>query len=88
MVCFFGGLVGGAEQALHAGDIGAGGLFAIDVFARRDGGFEVLGMQVDGRGDEHRVDVRLRQQFVVVLDRRARLARPGILVFALSMRSG
>src|SRR5665811_917973 len=73
-----GGLVGGAEQALHAGDIGARGLFAIDVFAGRDGRFEMFGMQIDGRGDEHRVDVRLREQFMVVLIDACAL-RPGNL---------
>ena len=64
---FRAGFAGGAQQAFDAGNIGAGGLLTIDVLARRDCGFEMLGMQVDGRGDQDRVHVGLRQEFVVIL---------------------
>ena len=64
---FAAGVAGRAQQAFHAGYIRACGLLTIDVFARRDCRFEVLGMQVDRCGDQHRVDVGLRQQFVVIL---------------------
>ena len=82
MVCFLAALPEALEQALHAGDIGARGLFAVDVFARWDGGFEMLGMEKDGRGDEHRVHVGLGEQLVIVLVD-ARALRPGDFGFGV-----
>ena len=43
---------------------------------RLDRGLEMLRVQVDRRGDQHRVDLRLRQQFAIVaVDRGAFTAR-------------
>lgn len=56
----------GAEHALAAGDIGAGGFFAVDVFAGGDGGFEVFGVEEDGGGDEDGIDVGVGEELLVV----------------------
>ena len=57
------GRVGLRAAAMHAaasGGVHAGGLLHEDVLLRVHGGFEVLGVQVGGRGDQHGVDVALR----------------------------
>jgi hypothetical protein len=59
------GLFGGAQHALDARHIGAGRLFAVDMLAGARGGFEMLRMQEDGRSDQHGVDIRLAQQFLI-----------------------
>ena len=61
------GGVGGAHDALAAFDVCPGGLFDVDVLAGLDGGFEVLGVEEDGGGDDDGVHVALEQVFVVAV---------------------
>lgn len=67
------GLARRGEQPLDARDIRARRLLAVDVLARLHGGLEVLGVQPHRRRDQHRVDIRLREQLAVVFEH----ARPG-----------
>src|ERR1035437_1711359 len=58
---------GGSHHMLHPGDAGGAGLLTVDVFLRLDGGCEMDRMQEDGRGNEHRVEVRPGEHFVEIL---------------------
>ena len=51
------GLPGSGLEAADTGGVNTGGLFAEDVLAGFDGGFEMLGVQERGRGDEHGVHI-------------------------------
>src|ERR1035438_967381 len=60
------GLFGGAQHALDARPVGARRLLAVDMLVGARGGLEVLRMQEHGRSDQHRVDIRLAQQLLVM----------------------
>src|SRR5262249_47128796 len=51
------GAVGSPHHSLASGHVQSGGLLDVDVLARADRGFAVLGGQIDGGRDHHRIDV-------------------------------
>ena len=51
------GAIGRAHDAFAAGNVDAGGLFHVDVFAGLDRRFKVLRVEVDGGGDHDGVDI-------------------------------
>src|SRR5215510_10512295 len=60
-------LLAGGDHPLAALDVGRDRLFAVGVFARVDGGFQVLGVEIGRAGDKHKVDVLRLQELLVSL---------------------
>src|SRR5262245_20536304 len=58
-------LLARGDHPLAALDVGRYRLFAVDVLARVDGGFEVLGVEIRRAGDQHEVDVLRLQELLV-----------------------
>src|SRR5262245_24485991 len=58
-------LLAGGDHPLAALDVGRDRLFAIGVFARVDGGFQVFGVEIGRTGDQRQVDVFRLQKLLV-----------------------